>query len=265
MKTDFSPFDSAVWCENIEPDEESRLCRQLFDWLAERPGLIATVAGAASFLLLLWGNAFQYGRALFFGVPISEVPSTISLEKILVGITLASFFLISNFLSYKATQRACGACKTARTVLRQIGVSVVGTILIILLISVCFLPLGSAFEGFSVVDIFSILVLAFLLWALIFGMGSSFACSDKIWDYWEKRSGRKAKQKKGDEGLDNPEVVQDASSNLDVSNAASASTLASSLGRFVLLCGVGIVLATTTSLLLGAWGAPTNVGGVLRW
>lgn len=134
MKKDFSPFDSTMWRENIEQDKENQLYRQLFDWIAEHPGLIATVTGAASFLLLLWGNAFQCGRALFFGVPISEVPSAISIEKILVGIILASFFLISNFLSYKTLQRAHGVCEIARTALFQVGVSVVGTVLLILLI-----------------------------------------------------------------------------------------------------------------------------------
>ncbi|MEC4273896.1 hypothetical protein VJ923_12075 [Adlercreutzia sp. R25] len=94
-----------MWRENIEPDEESRLYRQLFDWLAEHPGLIATVAGP---------------------------------------------------------------------------------VLLIALISLCFLPLGSAFEGFSAASIFSVLFLAFLLWVLICGMGSSFACFEKNMRLLEK-------------------------------------------------------------------------------
>lgn len=259
MKKDFSPFDSTMWRENIEQDKENQLYRQLFDWIAEHPGLIATVTGAASFLLLLWGNAFQCGRALFFGVPISEVPSAISIEKILVGIILASFFLISNFLSYKTLQRAHGVCEIARTALFQVGVSVVGTVLLILLISLFFLPLGSISKCSLIEHILSVLFLAFLFWVVICGMGFSFACSDKIWDCWEKRSGRNMKKRNKD--LDNPKIVRDTSSNLDSSNMASASTLASSLGRFFLLCGVCIVLATTTFLLLGAWVACTNTGG----
>ena len=172
---------------------------------------------------------------------------------------LASFFLISNFLSYKTLQRAHGVCEIARTALFQVGVSVVGTVLLILLISLFFLPLGSISKCSLIEHILSVLFLAFLFWVVICGMGFSFACSDKIWDCWEKRSGRNMKKRNKD--LGNPKIVRDTSSNLDSSNMASASTLASSLGRFFLLCGVCIVLATTTFLLLGAWVACTNTGG----
>lgn len=184
MKDKISPYGAEMWSKEVSRAEARDRMRGLAAWCAEHPGLITLAVSAGGFAILLLAYVFQCGRALYFGVPMSEVPVATSILGPFMALVVAAILVASNYYSYLAYKRIDGCSECWKLARRQFGAAfgIWLLLLVLFLFPRCSYYGSNRVEGAAdpslLITVVLLLVLAVLLWFLIWGYGALWAFSE---------------------------------------------------------------------------------------
>lgn len=195
MDDTFSPFGAPEWKEEATEEQIQRFQFKLLAWCAERPALLALVASAAGFVLIFLSYCTQFGRAFYFAIPITEVPPAETLETILIMIAAAVILLATNSVSYREVKY-----QELTHILKQLakwwGFLFILEVIIFILYAIITMAFNAPIntlitpqnaetgQSDSWIEplqglLAALVLLAFLIWMLVFGMGAIFGLSER--------------------------------------------------------------------------------------
>ena len=195
MDDTFSPFGAPEWKEEATEEQIRRFRSKLLAWCAERPALLALVASAAGFVLIFLSYCTQFGRAFYFAIPITEIPPAETLETILIMIAAAVILLATNSVSYREVKY-----QKCTHILKQLVKWCVFLFILVFIIFVLYVlitaiinaPINTLIapqnaengQSDSWIEplpglLGALVLLALLIWILVFGMGAIFGLSER--------------------------------------------------------------------------------------
>lgn len=88
------------------------------DWICNHTGFVTFVVTALSFFIAIVFYALQCGSAVFFNIPINEVPFSRSIESFIIYFVLTLILIIPNYIFFiKITNISTKPCKVIFTVI----------------------------------------------------------------------------------------------------------------------------------------------------